>query len=473
MNFNLVTIRPKGFLHASAFAEVKDSLAWALTALGHEANLTENAFSSAEATNIIFGAELLSPGTRLPPGSVIYNLEQPSHPNTANVRSLATANQCRVWDYSLRNNKDWAAAAISAIHVPIGYTPNLTRVPKSPTQDWDVCFMGWLTPRRVKLIDDLRRIGLKVFASDRCYGGARDNILSRSKLVLNVHHDGRNMFEIVRVSYLLANSKCVISEESSDEQDYRDLSLVQRVPYDSLVDACVLWVRTERDGSAGRMSLDTIQKRDYVRIVAAALDAPATTQMNRTLDVATDKREREAKAATSQSAIQARFIHGCAGGDMKDFLPWLKEHAYGQILEIGTRDGASTSAFLLGLEFAGGHLTSIDPDERCASLWRHPQWTFICDTSLAIRFQSEFHSGQFDLALIDGDHTEPAVIGDLYNCYHWVRPGGLILVHDVKPERGHEFYAVQLRERFDWFAKVNGLRSEILPGMYGLGVLYR
>ena len=30
MNFNLCTVRPKGFLHASAFAEVKDSLGWAL-----------------------------------------------------------------------------------------------------------------------------------------------------------------------------------------------------------------------------------------------------------------------------------------------------------------------------------------------------------------------------------------------------------------------------------------------------------
>jgi len=154
---------------------------------------------------------------------------------------------------------------------------------------------------------------------------------------------------------------------------------------------------------------------------------------------------------------------------MVDFLPWIREHAKGKILEIGTRDGASTSAFLLGLEFNGGHLTSVDVAD-CSQLRTHPQWTFKQLNSL----QAQFPDSSFDIALIDGDHFQSAFRGDLWNCYYWVRPGGLILVHDLVPERGHEFYALGIREEWDKFLRAHPeLKHYILPGRYGLGVIER
>ena len=242
--FNLCTIRPKGFLHASAFDDVKSSLAWALSALGHEVLLTENTFSASASTNIIFGAELLSARVT-PADSILYNMEQPSHPSLApNGAFISLAWGHRVWDFSARNVARWRDMGLDAIHVPIGYTPNLTRIPDNGEYDWDFCIFAWMTPRRLRIIQDLRNAGLKVFASDCCYGGARDNILSRSKAALNVHHDGRSMFEIVRVSYLLANGKFVISEESSDDTDYPDLrEALILAPYDKLVDTCVEFIK--------------------------------------------------------------------------------------------------------------------------------------------------------------------------------------------------------------------------------------
>src|SRR6267378_2963256 len=206
--FNLCTIRPKGFLHSSAFQEVKDSLAWALTALGHQAMLTENAFSAGESQNILFGVELLSPQSQIPTNSIIYNFEQPSHPNLQQVRKLAQ--QHTVWEYSRSGVSLWGPDT-RVQHVPVGYTPNLTRIPGVVNQEIEVCFLGWMTPRRRQVIQALKAEGLNVYASDCCYGGSRDWILSRSAVCLNVHHNGRDMFEIVRVSYLLANSKCVVS----------------------------------------------------------------------------------------------------------------------------------------------------------------------------------------------------------------------------------------------------------------------
>ena len=79
------------------------------------------------------------------------------------------------------------------------------------------------------------------------------------------------------------------------------------------------------------------------------------------------------------------------------------------------------------------------------------------------------------MALIDGDHSAPAFLGDLHNCYHWVRPGGLVLSHDLKPERGHEFYSILLRR--EWLNFVGGdnpsghpLDHYELPGPHGMGV---
>jgi predicted O-methyltransferase YrrM len=464
-NFNLTTIRPKGFLHSSAFAEVKDSLAWSLTALGHSVKLTENAFS-AGGTNVIFGCELLSPTSPLPSDTIIYNLEQPWHPNMANVRRLARSH--RVWDFSRSNVERWTAEGYDARHVPIGYTPNLTRIPSSPTQDIDCLFYGWLTPRRLKIISDLRAAGLNVVATDSAYGGARDNLISRSKLVLNIHHDGRDMTEIVRLSYLLANSKAVVTEAGSDTDEYK-LMPVFTCDDSHFVDTCNSVIQSpvtrERLATEGKLWME---KRDYTATVAAALasaqpPAPSPTAASISNLVG-------GGGPAGLSRIQERYDRGCLSGDMKDFLPWLRSHARGRILEIGTRDGASTSAFLLGLDDAkdSGYLTSIDIDD-CSGLWQHTRWTFRQGNSL----QTTFPDASFDIVLIDGDHSEAAYTGDLYNAYHWTRPGGLILTHDLVPERGHEFYAVQIRERWEAFASQFNLEHYILPGKYGLGVMVR
>jgi hypothetical protein len=227
--YNLTIARPEGFLHSSAFIEIRDSLGWALTELGHEANCAEN-YLSAQDTNIVFGAETLAPGQQFPRADrlrlIIYNLEQPTHPRMDEVRRLARDHQ--IWDFSQRNVEAWKAAGYDARWVPVAYTPHLSRIPQG-RQDIDVFFAGWLTPRRLELKRRLEELdkdkNWKIVFSDSCYGGGRDNLIGRSKLCLNVHHDGRNMTEIVRLAYLLANHKAVISETSSDDADYKHLSL--------------------------------------------------------------------------------------------------------------------------------------------------------------------------------------------------------------------------------------------------------
>lgn len=269
-SYNVMVIRPMGLLHSAIFDEVANSLAWALSQLGHRVAITENLCNDLD-TNIIFGAHLVTqPNRALPPNSIIYNLEQPSYP-MENLRRLAKG--CRVWDYSTANCATWKSLDYDVHHVPLGYTPNLSCIPKAVTQDIDCLFYGALTGRRGAMERKLADRGLKTAFVDGCYGGARDNLISRSKLCLNIHRNKTGLFEIVRVSYLFANGKCVVSEPSSDDQDHADLEGAYiKTPYEEMADRCVRLCRSRREiENIEHAAFDAIRKRDYVDTVAAAL----------------------------------------------------------------------------------------------------------------------------------------------------------------------------------------------------------
>lgn len=444
--FNLCTIRPKGFLHASAFDEVKSSLAWALAALGHEPLLTENTFA-ASATNVIFGAELAGESFEFPPDSIIYNLEQPSHPRVGIVQRLAAAH--RVWDFSASNIRELWSTHPCAIHVPIGYTPNLTRIPRAATQDIDVCFFGWRTPRRSVILQQLAAAGLNVHYSDVMYGGGRDNVISRSKVCLNVHHDGRDRMEIVRLSYLLANSKCVVTEESADDGDYEYLhGAISRARYDNLVHTIKTYINDSHQRCLMEESaLDVFRRQDYVETVRRALAASdAQAERDHPMIAAPPTpaptssfpafAKEQARTRAITEVVESRYRAACREGDMAPFASRLRSLAHGNVMEIGVRDGASTSAFLLGVADNGGHVYSVDVDSRCGTLFAgHPSWTFIGLNSTAYKKVNERIPFELDLLLIDGDHSRYGVMSDFIHYAPRVRRGGLILFHDINPTK--------------------------------------
>ena len=127
-----------------------------------------------------------------------------------------------MWDYSLHNIDKWKTywetmnCAYAPVHVPLGYVPELTRIRPAPIQDIDVLFYGSLNDRRSAIIKALCDAGANVHTVFGVYGKGRDELIARSKVVLNLHFYEQKLFEIVRVSYLLANSKAVVTECSSD-----------------------------------------------------------------------------------------------------------------------------------------------------------------------------------------------------------------------------------------------------------------
>lgn len=208
---------------------------YALRALGHEADITENKFRH-NTRHIIFGAHLLSPDSSFPPDTILYNLEQVAGGNIGHL--LILGGKYTIWDYAKPNCDEWAKRRIQAVHVPIGYVPEISRI-KPREQDIDVLFYGSMNERRAAIMKELKRRGLnRVGRVNDCYGEELDELIARSKVILNVHYYESKIFEIVRVGYALANKKAVVSEESVD--DYHQLlgGLVVR-PYDEIVDACM------------------------------------------------------------------------------------------------------------------------------------------------------------------------------------------------------------------------------------------
>lgn len=483
--FNVTRVNQLGFLHHMSMDEVQQSLAWALSSLGHDVSVTFDWFSEQQETNIILCPEFIADFQRLPRNTILYLLEQPGHPYESKVERLIKESGCSVWHYSAKGVQEWKEKGIERItHVPIGWTPNLCRIPKA-NQDIDVAFFGWMTERRRSLIAALTESGLKVKTSAACYGGSRDELISRTKVCLNVHHDGRDRFEIVRCSYLMANGKAVISELSSDDHEYEDLEggLV-RAPYRSIIEWCHSLVKLPSE----RMSLEEkaisrIQKRPYAESVKCALDtltptpAPAISrplQFRQERKVAQEKYISQAKQI-SPIHVQVRYEKALHEGDMKDFVKWLRWGAYGNILEIGVRDGASTSALLMGLDDKNeGSLTSLDIVD-CSNLFSHPRWTFNQMDSRNLKPVGIF---RYDMILIDGDHSREGYRSDLEKSWELIKPGGMIMSHDIRPEHtfeelGGDWPSIAVGEEFDAFCAKHNCKFEILNGYSGMGVIYK
>jgi SAM-dependent methyltransferase len=248
--FQIILIRPSGYPHTEAFREVAETLQFGLQKLGHTTQIRENT-PDADSINIFLGAHLLPAGQAsiVPAGSIIYNLEQLGGPELPEGY-CDLACQRQLWDYSKQNIEKWKALGCrqTPIHVPLGYVPELTRIQPAAAQDIDVLFYGSLNERRKRVLAALREAGVKVQTIFGIYGKERDELIGRSKIVLNIHFYEAKVFEIVRISYLLANSKAVVTESSVDmPADESGNSPVLSLPYDSLIDGCLSLLKNENE----------------------------------------------------------------------------------------------------------------------------------------------------------------------------------------------------------------------------------
>lgn len=231
MIFSVLIVTPPKYTHAECFREVAETIAHGLQELGHDAQAVTE----------------IRPGTR--------------H---------------MVWDYAKENIALLRRAGLARLALlPICHHPWLTRIPRNMRKDIDVLFIGSLNERRRKTLQEMHAAGMAVVSLFNKYGGERDAVMSRAKIMLNMHFYEARIFEAVRVSYYLSNGLCVLSEGSGDKAlDAEWGAGVCFAPYQDLVQkAQALLAHEALRMDFGTRGLALMRQRPITPALAAALTA--------------------------------------------------------------------------------------------------------------------------------------------------------------------------------------------------------
>lgn len=243
MKYNICIIQPKNYTHTQAFFELAELLKYSLIDLGHEAVLQFRQIEK-DAVNILIGCHLLEPEyiSKLPKDTIILNTEQIYDSETPwNKNIFEWVRHFRTWDYSERNIIKLNDMGVDNVGLlKLGYQKELVRISRSSIQDIDVLFYGCINARREAIINQLKSRGLNVVTLYGVYGLERDALIARSKIVLNLHFYDSEIFEVVRVFYLMINSIAVVGEiNPTTAIDAMYLQGIRGVPYSELTEECI------------------------------------------------------------------------------------------------------------------------------------------------------------------------------------------------------------------------------------------
>ena len=227
------------------FAETMRITQLGLAALGHDCVEISEEIAAQTVRRIIFFGTGFVRRNAPRAGSIIYNMEQLTEARIAEMGGAALFERYTVWDYAAANLAVWHAAGLRSVHVPIGYMPEMQTIERMSHQEVDVLFYGWQSPRRAKVIEDLRNEGLNVVSFGNVFGAARDAWMARSKIVLSMHfYEDLRIVEAMRVAHCLTNRVPLVSEDGVGDEEYE--GGVAFAPYDKLVETCLRYLGDEQ-----------------------------------------------------------------------------------------------------------------------------------------------------------------------------------------------------------------------------------
>ncbi|MEO8755016.1 MAG: hypothetical protein ABI624_20320 [Casimicrobiaceae bacterium] len=249
MNYNICVVKPEGFVHAAAYFELAELIGYSLRDLGHDVSMHFNEIRTG-ATNIVIGCHLLDASqiAEMPAATVIVNTEQIGDDMPWSASILQWATQFETWDYSERNLARLTASGAKKTRLlGIGFHEKMARIGKAAQQDIDVLFYGSVNERRLKILRQLQASGCALHAVFGVFGEERDKLIARSKVVLNMHQFDAQIFEVVRVFYLMTNAKAVVTEvDAQTSIDPRYVPGVCVASYDELTSACLRLAQDDR-----------------------------------------------------------------------------------------------------------------------------------------------------------------------------------------------------------------------------------
>ena len=201
----------------SSYHDVLESYYWGFNALGFQVERRGNQIIP-DALNIIFGYQIplqLGLIDSYPENTIFMNFERLAASGHSLQMERIIGKRFQIWDYSDANIAIWNSieTKFPVYFAKVAYAPILEKIPSNVPQDIDFLFYGSLTPERLSVISKITKMRsdlthFSVVTLMSIYGKQRDEFIARSKVVLNISHQVN--FEIVRVSYLLANKKPVL-----------------------------------------------------------------------------------------------------------------------------------------------------------------------------------------------------------------------------------------------------------------------
>ena len=252
------------------FDEMQELLHYTLQELGFPSQISHHYIFN-NMTNIIFGVPVLGEAGRnvFPKDTIIFNLEQLDPENyrpairqwTDNILTLGK--YFTIWDYNQQNIDLLTQHGVCAKRFDFGYQKNLHRIQAQAQQDIDVLFYGSINYRRQQIIDTLKAQGVNVMPVFGVYGKERDQLIARSKLVLNLHQLDTELFEIVRCSYMMNNGIPIVSEVNPTTNiDSHFVQGIAASPYDQLVETCLDLLQDDfKRQKLGYKALEIISQR--------------------------------------------------------------------------------------------------------------------------------------------------------------------------------------------------------------------
>lgn len=275
--FSVVILQRETNLHVQCFEEVARSLASCLRELGHE---TVEVGQGGRL--IMFGANNGIPVDSkfpIPDDAIVFNTEQMTFFGgrvQTQMQNFDTWKKHVIWDYSQENARRLReAGAERVVHCPIGYHSRMTCIEPAPEEDIDVLFYGSVNPRRREVLEALQAADIDVKVFFGAYGKERDDIIARSKIVLNIHAMDESIWEIFRVSHLLANKKCVVSEDGGKDSELEFFAqrATRYVSLDRIVEACSdLLDDSKKRRMQAEQGLSAFKQTSFVENVRKALE---------------------------------------------------------------------------------------------------------------------------------------------------------------------------------------------------------
>jgi hypothetical protein len=269
--YNIVLLQLPGYPHAMALWDIGRLLNCSFQSLGFQSELRVNALDS-KTVNVLLGYHQITAAS-LPRrcNFVIYQLEQLADAegffDATRLEVLQRAHE--IWDYSPDNIAFLKDKGLSNVkYLPIGFHQALQSIPQAQ-KDIDILFYGSINDRRKMILEELQK-KCRLQSLFELYGPERDAWISRSKIVLNLHYYETRMMQQARISYLLNNICCVVSEDSS-QNPYE--GMIATAPYSQVVETCLHYLHNDDEREAmARRGYELFCKRpmvEYLRPVIA------------------------------------------------------------------------------------------------------------------------------------------------------------------------------------------------------------